>query len=116
MRNIWQYLKAYFFGPPTRSQQTAAALRELEYKEADLTAAKAKDDKRYEQLQRAVAEARRLIAKLENEVAERDAKLRIYEEITVPGLTAAHQLLLQHYEADTAVQTRRAVAALPAVD
>lgn len=38
---------------------------------------------------------------------------QVLSDVLVPSLTAAHKLLLQRYEAETAIQVRRQVAAGP---
>ena len=58
-----------------------------------------------------LGEALRLQKHQEEVVAALRSENQVLTEITVPTLTAAHQLLLQRYRAESEIQVRRQVAA-----
>jgi len=61
----------------------------------------------------ALAESASLNVKLNEALDTTRERLRSAEDITIPGLVAAHQLLIKRAEADTAIQTARAVLSMP---
>lgn len=55
--------------------------------------------------------AERIKQQLSRELESVRSKLEVADDVTIPTLVAAHQLLLKRYEAETAIEVRKSVAA-----
>lgn len=63
--------------------------------------------------QRDLIEAQRLQEQSEEAVEKMRAKLEVLEEVTIPALVGANTAMMKRWDAETAIQARREVAAIP---
>ncbi|MDQ6959975.1 MAG: hypothetical protein Q9M27_03010 [Mariprofundaceae bacterium] len=62
---------------------------------------------------REVAEAQAVHRQYEEELEAARSELRVAKDVTIPALVAANKMLQERWDAETAIQVRRQVAALP---
>ena len=60
-------------------------------------------------VQKEVAELAKRQQQHVTEVESLRSRVRVAEDVTIPGLVAANKLVLERYDADTAIQVRRQV-------
>ena len=89
------------------------SVRRLELRRRSLAVVERRLAAHAEVLAEDLDEAKRLQEQYDEQLVSIRSELRVLKDVTIPGLVAANKLLLAQWDAETAIQVRRQVAALP---
>ena len=94
-------------------ERSRAVAERLNRRRSELAALRGQTDLIGRSLVEDLEEARSVEADQAKAVEALQSELEVLRNVTVPELTAAHHLILQRYDAETAIEVRRQMAQRP---